>query len=77
MSASHPDSMSATAYKSAVNTLTREDRARILRLFREGSSIRAITGVTGASKNTVVKLLIAAGAPTPYVAGQAAKGPPR
>ena len=46
-------------YLRAVNTLTREDRARILRLFCEGSSIRAITRVTGASKKkTVVKLLI-------------------
>src|SRR3984893_3550757 len=44
-----------------MNKLTREDRARILHLLCEGSSIRAITRVTGASKNTVVKLLIASG----------------
>lgn len=44
-----------------MNRMTREDRARILHLLCEGSSIRAITRVTGASKNTVVKLLIASG----------------
>jgi IS1 family transposase len=44
-----------------MNRLTREDRARILHLLCEGSSIRAITRLTGASKNTVVKLVIDAG----------------
>ena len=38
-----------------------EDRARILHLLCEGQSIRAITRLTGASKNTVIKLLIDAG----------------
>jgi IS1 family transposase len=37
------------------------DRARILHLLCEGMSIRAITRTTGASKNTVAKLLIDAG----------------
>jgi IS1 family transposase len=37
------------------------DRARILHLLCEGSSIRAVTRVTGASKNTVIKLMIDAG----------------
>jgi hypothetical protein len=41
--------------------LASEDRARILHLLCEGNSIRAVTRITGASKNTVVKLLIAAG----------------
>jgi hypothetical protein len=36
-------------------------RARILHLLCEGQSIRAITCVTSASKNTVIELLIAAG----------------
>jgi IS1 family transposase len=41
--------------------LAHEDRARILHLLCEGMSIRAITRLTGASKNTVAKLLVDAG----------------
>jgi IS1 family transposase len=41
--------------------LASADRARILHLLCEGTSIRAITRLTGASKNTVTKLLIDAG----------------
>jgi hypothetical protein len=37
------------------------DRARILHLLCEGSSIRAVTRLTGTSKNTVIKLMIDAG----------------
>ncbi len=44
-----------------MNKLSSEDRARILHLLCEGQSIRAITRLTGASKNTVTKLLIDAG----------------
>jgi IS1 family transposase len=44
-----------------MNRLSREDRVRILHLLCEGSSIRAITRLTGASKNTIVKLLSDAG----------------
>jgi len=44
-----------------MNKLTAEQRAKILRLLCEGMSIRAITRLTGASKNTVAKLLIDAG----------------
>ena len=44
-----------------MNRLTAEDRARILHLLCEGQSIRAITRLTGASKNTVAKLLCDAG----------------
>ena len=44
-----------------MNKLSREDRARILHMLCEGLSIRAITRLTGASKNTVSKLLIDAG----------------
>jgi|SRR5581483_1115057 len=40
-----------------MNRLGAEDRARIIHLLCEGSSIRAITRLTGASKNTVIKLL--------------------
>ena len=41
--------------------LTSQERAQILHLLCEGSSIRAITRLTGASKNTVTKLLVDAG----------------
>jgi len=44
-----------------MNKLSTEERARILHLLCEGMSIRAITRLTGASKNTVSKLLIDAG----------------
>jgi IS1 family transposase len=44
-----------------MNKLSREDRARVLHLLCEGSSIRAITRLTGASKNTVIKLVVDAG----------------
>lgn len=44
-----------------MNKLTLEERARILHLLCEGMSIRAVTRLTGASKNTVAKLLIDAG----------------
>ena len=44
-----------------MNRLTKDDRARILHLLCEGSSIRAITRLTGASKNTVIKLVVDAG----------------
>lgn len=40
-----------------MNKLPAETRAQILQLLCEGMSIRAITRVTGASKNTVVRLL--------------------
>ena len=44
-----------------MNKLTIEERAKILHMLCEGMSIRAITRLTGASKNTVAKLLIDAG----------------
>jgi hypothetical protein len=45
----------------SVKKLPAADRARILHLLCEGSSIRAVTRLTGASKNTVIKLMIDAG----------------
>jgi IS1 family transposase len=45
----------------SMNRLTRKGRAQILHLLCEGQSIRAITRLTGASKNTVAKLLVDAG----------------
>jgi IS1 family transposase len=44
-----------------MHKLSSPDRARILHLLCEGQSIRAITRLTGASKNTVAKLLCDAG----------------
>src|SRR5258708_35918651 len=44
-----------------MNKLDREARSKILHLLCEGSSIRAITRLTGASKNTVIKLMVSAG----------------
>ena len=44
-----------------MNKLDAKALAQILHLLCEGSSIRAVTRLTGASKNTVTKLLIDAG----------------
>lgn len=44
-----------------MNRLSREKRAQILGMMVEGVSIRAISRMTGASKNTIVKLLADAG----------------
>jgi IS1 family transposase len=44
-----------------MNRLSSEDRARILHLLCEGQSIRATVRLTGASKNTISKLLVTAG----------------
>jgi IS1 family transposase len=44
-----------------MNRLTTEKRAQIIGMMVEGMSIRAITRLTGVSKNTVAKLLVDAG----------------
>ena len=44
-----------------MNKLDCESRSKILHLLCEGSSIRAVTRLTGASKNTVAKLLVETG----------------
>jgi IS1 family transposase len=44
-----------------MNKLDREARSKILHLLCEGNSIRAVTRLTGASKNTVIKLMVEAG----------------
>lgn len=44
-----------------MNKLTTDRRAQILNMMVEGVSIRAISRLTGASKNTIVKLLADAG----------------
>ena len=48
-------------YQTGMRKLASSERARILHLLCEGMSIRAITRLTGASKNTVGKLLVDAG----------------
>src|SRR6266576_3773161 len=45
----------------AMNRLSPETRAQILHLLCEGSSMRAITRITDASKNAVARLLVTAG----------------
>jgi IS1 family transposase len=45
----------------SMNKLTRQARAKILHLLCEGQSIRAVTRLTGCSKNTVANLLVEAG----------------
>jgi IS1 family transposase len=44
-----------------MNKLDRKARSQILHLLCEGQSIRAVTRLTGCSKNTVAKLLVKAG----------------
>ncbi|WOH80656.1 IS1 family transposase [Bradyrhizobium sp. BEA-2-5] len=44
-----------------MNKLDRKARSQILHLLCEGQSIRAVTRLTGCSKNTVAKLLVDAG----------------
>jgi IS1 family transposase len=48
-------------YSNGVNKLTTAKRAQILGMMVEGVSIRAISRMTNASKNTIVKLLADAG----------------
>ncbi len=44
-----------------MKSLNREQRTKIIHLLCEGSSIRAVTRLTGASKNTVIKPMLDAG----------------
>lgn len=44
-----------------MNKLARDDRARILHLLCEGSSIRAVERLTGVTKNAIIRLMIDAG----------------
>lgn len=45
----------------SMNRLPADERAKVLQLLCEGMSIRAISRVTGTSKNTIIKLLNDAG----------------
>ena len=44
-----------------MNTLTLQKKTQIISLLVEGNSLRAITRITGVSKNTVTKLLVEIG----------------
>jgi IS1 family transposase len=57
-----------------MNRLTKEKRAQILGMMVEGNGIRAISRMTGASKNTVVKLLVDAGRAFAAYQDQALRG---
>lgn len=46
------------AYTFGMNKLSVEERAKIVGCLVEGNSIRATVRLTGASKNTVAKLLV-------------------
>lgn len=55
------DSQAQKSHMRAMNRLSADERARILHLLCEGQSIRATVRLTGASKNTIAKLLVTAG----------------
>src|SRR5713226_516548 len=55
------DRKSKMVYSKTMNRLGIEKRAQILGMMVEGVSIRAISRMTNASKNTIVKLLADAG----------------
>src|ERR1043165_5791839 len=48
-------------YAAPMNKLDSRTRTQIIQLLCEGMAIRAITRLTGASKNTVARLLVDAG----------------
>ena len=55
------DLCTKVSYKILMNKLSSKERAIILHMLCEGNSIRSIVRITGASKNTISKLLIDAG----------------
>jgi IS1 family transposase len=55
------DAKQKGCFTRAMNKLDREARSRILHLLCEGSSIRAVTRLTGISKKAVSKLMVDAG----------------
>src|SRR5271166_2969361 len=44
-----------------MNKMTREQRTQILHLLCEGSSVRAVSRITGSAKNAILKLMADAG----------------
>ena len=57
----HLISASISSILVSMNRLTEQTRAQVLHLLCEGTSIRAVTRITGVSKTTVTKLLVDAG----------------
>src|SRR5271170_1957739 len=55
------DGKNEGSHSDPMNKLTSERRAQILGMMVEGNSIRAISRMSGASKNTIIKLLEDAG----------------
>ncbi len=55
------DRSSKRVYLYTMNQLPLSTRTQIVKLLVEGNSIRSITRITGCSKNTVAKLLVAIG----------------
>ncbi len=55
------DRLRISMYIEAMNKLSKEKRAQIVSCLVEGNSIRATCRITGAAKNTVVKLLVELG----------------
>src|SRR2546422_3886966 len=48
-------------YSNCMNRLSRDKQVQVLKSLIEGNSIRATVRLTGAAKDTVIKLLVAAG----------------
>ena len=59
-----------------MNKLDRETRSRILHLLCEGQSFRATARLTGASKNTIIKLWRMPAAPAPSIRTSASRTSP-
>lgn len=55
------DCSSKESYTESMNKKSVKDRAQILRCLVEGNSIRSTVRLTGASKNTITKLLVEVG----------------
>ncbi len=55
------DGESIRGYIKIMNKMTREQRTQILHLLCEGSSVRAVSRITGSAKNAILKLMADAG----------------
>src|SRR5438270_850547 len=55
------DRLSKRSYTKLMNKLSTKERAKILHCLVEGNSIRSTVRLTGAAKNTVLKLLVETG----------------
>lgn len=55
------DTAKPLKHNSHMNRLSREERTRIIAALVEGNSVRSVVRMTGASKNTIAKLLVEVG----------------